>query len=150
MSRIWGYNDGAIANNLGLTLASANFIITGGNVGIGTNDTKGHKLAVPGILIVESIKVQLQTSWPDYVFGKDYKLPSLDSIERQIKETGHLSGIPSSSQAKLNGVDLGEMNGKLLKKIEEITLHMIAMKKQLNAQALEIQSLKSGNRQLVK
>ena len=112
-------------NNAAIAIASNN------NVGIGTNDPKGYKLAVNGKIRTQEIKVE-NTNWPDYVFAKDYKLPTLQQTEQHIKEKGHLLGIPSAAEVKTNGIDLGEMNAKLLQKIEELTLHLIEMKKQLN------------------
>lgn len=102
-----------------------------GKVGIGTNDTKGYKLAVAGNVIAESIKVQLSSAWPDYVFAKSYQLPALSETEKFIKENGHLPGIPSASEVKAGGINLGEMNALLLKKIEELTLHLIRQQKEI-------------------
>lgn len=116
------------------------------NVGIGTTDTKGYKLAVAGNMIAESVKVQLQGSWSDFVFAKDYKLPSLAETEKHINEKGHLPGIPSAVEVKANGIDLGEMNAKLLQKIEELTLHMIEEHKMLKQQ---IQKGEAQERKLV-
>ncbi|HWW41710.1 MAG TPA: hypothetical protein VNZ46_20485, partial [Pedobacter sp.] len=104
-------------------------ITSDGNVGIGTSNTKGYKLAVAGNMIAESVKVQLQSAWPDYVFNEDYKLTSLQETEKHIKEKGHLPGIPSAAEVKSEGIDLGEMNKKLLQKIEELTLYLIQMEK---------------------
>ena len=118
-------------------------ISTSGNVGIGTVDTKGYKLAVAGNMIAESVKVKLQGAWPDYVFDESYKLPSLRETEAHIKEKGHLPGIPSVADVKANGIDLGDMNAKLLEKIEELTLHLIEMKKENEKQNKEISFLKS-------
>ncbi len=96
-----------------------------GNVSIGTADPKGYKLAVAGSMIAESVKVKLQGAWPDNVFAKSYILPTLQETEAHIKEQGHLPGIPSAEEVKTNGVDLGDMNAKLLQKIEELTLYII-------------------------
>jgi len=104
-----------------------------GNIGIGTSDPKGYKLAVAGNMIAESIKVKLKGAWPDYVFVKEYELPSLNDIEKHIKEKGHLPGIPSAREAEANGIDLGEMNAKLLQKIEELTLHVIEQNKKVTS-----------------
>jgi hypothetical protein len=117
-------------------------IASNGNVSIGTSDAKGYKLAVAGNMIAESVKVQLQSAWPDYVFKKDYQLPSLEETENQIKENGHLPGIPSANEVKSNGIDLGEMNAILLKKIEELTLHLIEQKKELNKVKYDFLKLK--------
>ncbi|SMC75262.1 hypothetical protein [Pedobacter africanus] len=114
---------------------------TGGNVGIGTANPKGYRLAVAGNMIAESVKVSLQNNWPDYVFAKDYQLPTLQETEKHIKDKGHLQGIPSAAEVKANGIDLGEMNAKLLQKIEELTLHLIEQNKMLKTQqnALKVQ-----------
>ncbi|WP_316833739.1 hypothetical protein [Pedobacter nutrimenti] len=125
--------DYARLSNLGLVIDK--------NVGIGTTDTKGYKLAVAGNMIAESVKVQLRSAWPDYVFAKDYTLPSLKETEKHIKEKGHLPGIPSAAEVKNNGIDLGEMNAKLLEKIEELTLHLIQKDKL-------IESLKTSNQKI--
>lgn len=102
-----------------------------GNVGIGTTDPKDYRLAVNGKIRAQEIKVET-ANWPDYVFGKDYQLPSLPETEKYIKEKGHLPGIPSAEEVKANGIDLGEMNAKLLQKIEELMLHLIEIKKENN------------------
>jgi hypothetical protein len=99
-----------------------------GNVGIGTTAPK-EKLSVNGKIRAHEIKVET-SGWPDYVFAKDYHLPSLQETEQHIKDKGHLPGIPSAEEVKTNGVDLGEMNAKLLKKIEELTLYLIEIKKE--------------------
>jgi len=99
-----------------------------GNIGIGVRNA-GEKLSVNGNIRAREIKVE-NANWPDYVFAKDYQLPSLKETEQHIKERGHLQGMPSAEQVKLNGVDLGEMNAKLLQKIEELTLYLIEMKKE--------------------
>jgi hypothetical protein len=117
-------NGGNLTNNLILQNS-------GGNVGIGTADPKGYKLAVAGNMIAESVKVQFQGSWSDFVFAKDYKLPTLRETEKHIKEKGCLPGIPSAVEVKANGIDLGDMNGKLLQKIEELTLYIIDQQKNI-------------------
>jgi hypothetical protein len=71
---------------------------------------------------------------PDYVFEKGYKLRSLEETERFVKEKKHLPEIPSAKEMSTKGVDLADMNLKLLKKVEELTLHMIAMDKELKLQ----------------
>ena len=114
----------AYKNNFKGTITNEGNLYSMGNMGIGTTDTKGYKLAVNGKIRTQEIKVEA-ANWPDYVFAKDYKLPSLKETEEYIKMKGHLPGIPSAEEVKANGVDLGEMNIKLLKKIEELTLHLI-------------------------
>lgn len=113
-----------------------------GSVGIGTETPNAnYKLNVNGKIRSQEIKVE-NTSWPDYVFAKDYQLPALSETEKHIKEKGHLPGIPTAAEVKTNGIDLGEMNAKLLQKIEELTLHLIELKKENLRQQSEIDLLK--------
>jgi hypothetical protein len=102
-----------------------------GNVGIGTVDTKGYKLAVAGKAIAEEVTVKLQAIWPDYVFEPTYDLKPLAEIEAYIKENKHLPEVPSAKEMEANGVQLGEMNMLLLKKVEELTLYVIEQQKQI-------------------
>ncbi|MNY14409.1 hypothetical protein D3C86_1475850 [compost metagenome] len=100
-----------------------------GNVGIGTS-LPSERLAVNGNIRAREIKVE-NGNWPDYVFARDYQLPTLQEMEKHIKDKGHLPGIPSASEVKANGIDLGEMNAKLLQKIEELTLYIIDLEKRV-------------------
>jgi len=100
-------------------------------MGIGTTDTQGYALAVAGNVVAESVKIALQTNWPDFVFEKEYSLPSLEEVEKHIMEKGYLSDLPSADEVKANGIDLGEMNALLLQKIEEITLYIIQQDKKI-------------------
>lgn len=114
-------------------------MLANGNLGIGIN-SPAEKLSVNGNIRAKEIKVET-ANWPDYVFSKDYQLLSLQETEEHIKEKGYLPGIPSAQEVKSNGIDLGEMNVKLLKKIEELTLHLIQQEKKNNAQTQTIQRL---------
>lgn len=105
-------------------------ITSSGDVGIGTDNPKGYKLAVNGKIRTQEIKVE-NNNWPDFVFAKGYRLLPLLDTEKYIKEKGHLPGIPSATEVKVNGIDLGEINAKLLQKIEELTLHLIEKEKDL-------------------
>lgn len=104
-----------------------------GNVGIGTSSIpSGYKLAVDGKIICEELMVELSTSWPDYVFKPNYKLSPLSEVESFINENGHLPGIPSAEEVEANGVSVGEMNVKLMEKIEELTLYVIELQKDID------------------
>ena len=117
---------------------------TNGNFAIGTSlNPTDFKLAVGGKIIAEELKVQLQTAWPDYVFANDYQLPTLQEVEKQIQENGHLSNIPSACDVQENGIEVGEMNRLLLEKVEELTLYTIDQQKQLDKQTKEIEELKA-------
>jgi len=105
-------------------------ITTGGDVGIGTR-TPDSKLAVNGNIHAKEVKVDL-TGWPDYVFEKNYDLPSLQEVLNHIKEQGHLINIPSAEEVEQYGVELGEMNKLLLEKIEELMLYILQQQKEIN------------------
>jgi hypothetical protein len=121
--------------------AAESMRLTGeGNLGIGTTNPK-NKLDVNGTIHSKEVKVDM-LNWPDYVFAKEYDLPTLQATEKHIKEKGHLPGIPSAVEVKANGIDLGDMNAKLLQKIEELTLHLIEVKKENNQDKADIKELK--------
>ena len=113
-----------------------------GNVGIGTTSPDA-KLAVNGTVHAKEVRVDLSVPGPDYVFDADYPLQSLEDIETFIKQNKHLPEVPSAKQLKNEGIMVGEMNMLLLKKIEEMTLYMIELKAEVQAQQAEIENLKS-------
>jgi hypothetical protein len=127
-------------SNGDIILAGANSA-TNGNVGIGTTDTKGYKLAVNGDAIFTRIKVKTYASWPDFVFHPGYQLPSLQELENYIANNKHLPGIPTEEEVKKEGIDLGEMNKQLLQKVEELTLYMIQQQKINEQQSKRIEQL---------
>jgi hypothetical protein len=102
----------------------------GGNVGIGTTQTDA-KLTVNGTVHTKEVKVDLSVPGPDYVFEPTYDLKPLAEIETYIKENKHLPEVPSAKEMEKNGVQLGEMNMLLLKKVEELTLHLIEQQKEI-------------------
>ena len=112
-----------------------------GNVGIGTVETGTHKLAVEGTIGAREIKVEAPPSWSDFVFNEDYTLKNLEEVESFIEENNHLPDVPSEKEVLENGVELGKMDAKLLQKIEELTLYMIEMNK-------EVKALRSENTEL--
>jgi hypothetical protein len=113
-------------------------------VSIGTSLTPtGYKLAVGGKIIAEELKIQLQSApWPDYVFTSDYKLPTLEEVEKQIKEKGHLLNVPTACEIEENGFEVGNMTIIQQEKIEELTLYIIEQNKINEKQSKEIEELK--------
>ena len=134
---LWAFGDvvngvstlgyGLIGNNVANPMMT---FLPGGNIGIGTTNPSA-KLAVEGNIKAREIKVE-STVWPDYVFEKSYQLLTLEETDKYIKENGHLPGIPSAVEVKKNGIELGDMNAKLLQKIEELTIHLFVKDKQMN------------------
>lgn len=114
-------------------------VLGSGRVGIGT-DSPQALLDVNGTIRSKEVKIEA-TGWPDFVFDKGYKLPSLKEVESHINEKGTLPNIPSEKDVKENGIDVGEMQAKLLQKIEELTLYVIDLKKENEAQNTLIEKL---------
>jgi len=128
---------------IGVNRVNRDFYYIGdGNVGIGTNDPQS-KLAVDGTIRATEIKVMEVIGAPDYVFEADYNLRTLEATKAYIEENKHLPEIPSAAEMEANGIELGDMNMRLLKKIEELTLYMIEINKQVQELKAENQSLKA-------
>jgi hypothetical protein len=142
-------------------------ILSTGNVGIGTSapaaklDIKTASYSNPAIivedqdsinfivrgnghLIARDIIVNTNVITPDYVFNKDYNLISINEVENYISKNGHLPDVPSANEIKNSGLNVAEMDATLLKKIEELTLYVIELKKQNEAQQTEIELLKKN------
>lgn len=108
------------------------YCTTEGGVGIGTAEVPiGYRMAVNGKIIAEGVKVELKSKWPDYVFDNGYPLKDLSEIKKYIKEHRHLPEVPSAATIEKDGIDLGEMNALLLKKMEEMTLYMIKLEERV-------------------
>lgn len=114
-----------------------------GYVGIGIVNPN-NKLDVNGTILSKEVKVDM-SSWPDYVFKKKYNLPTLEEVEKHIAEKGHLENIPSEKEVLKNGINLGEMNAKLLQKIEELTLYVIEQNKIIKEQNNRLDKLEKIN-----
>jgi hypothetical protein len=124
---------------LSLRKAGANKVLVdnAGNVGINKDNPSfplhvGGAAKIEGNLEVASIKTSTWSIAPDYVFEKDYKLATLDHVEKFVKENKHLPDVPSAKEFKKEGMDLAEMNFTLLRKVEELTLYVIELKKEVN------------------
>lgn len=104
------------------------------NIGIGTNNTQGYKLAVNGAGIFTKVRIKPQANWPDFVFNKEYHLPDLTELAQYISQHQHLPGILSATEQLQEGVDVGSHQAALLQKIEELTLYLIQQHKALDEQ----------------
>jgi hypothetical protein len=137
------YIDGANAqgtNNYAL-YSSTGLNYFGGTVGINTSYVPSNFLfAINGNMIATGVTVQVKTNWPDYVFNKNYHLPSLNYLKRYISDNKHLPGFPSANEIKNNGIDLGQINTLLTKKVEELTLYLIDKDSQLKTDESRIKA----------
>jgi hypothetical protein len=115
-----------------------------GTVAIGTEDyvPAGYAFAIHGKTIAsDEVIIKLRNAWPDYVFGKEYKLLGLSDVETFLKTNNHLPEIPSAEEITKNGVPIAEMNSLLLKKVEELTLYLIEQNKKIESQQTKIDEL---------
>ncbi|MCL2649393.1 MAG: hypothetical protein FWD60_00015 [Candidatus Azobacteroides sp.] len=137
--QFWAYDQTA-CNGSGLC-ASRLTLMDNGNVGIGiTNPT--YKLEVNGSIRAKEVIID-NNNWPDFVFSPNYQLPSLETVSNHIKEYNHLPDIPSVQEVSGQGINLGEMQAKLLQKIEELTLYAIEQNKKIEKLEKEIEKLQN-------
>jgi hypothetical protein len=118
------------------------FVATaGGKVGINVENPQ-NALDVNGTIHAKEVKIDL-TGWPDYVFSNNYKLPALNELKLHIDENKHLPGIPTEMEVQENGVNLGEMQVKLLQKIEELTLYAIQQQEMIDRLNAKIEKIEN-------
>ncbi|MHB8209030.1 hypothetical protein [Mucilaginibacter sp.] len=139
-------------------------VINQGSVSIGTTNANGYQFAVNGSAIATAMTVKLYANWPDYVFKKEYHLQPLSQLQTFIDQNHHLPEMPSEKQVAMNGINLGEMDKLLTKKVEELTLYLIEKDKteqeqeeinkqqstELKSQRVEIDQLKQQVQLLIK
>jgi len=118
------------------------FVKNNGGIGINTSYVpNGYELAVDGKIIAAEVKVRPSTYWPDYVFTPKYKLMSINEVSQYINKNGHLPNMPKAEIVESEGYHIGEMNAKLLEKIEELTLYAIDADKKVEQQQQQIDEL---------
>jgi len=81
------------------------------------------------------------TGWADHVFNPGYKLMPLSELETFIQKNGHLPAVPKEEDVMQDGINLAEMNVKLLEKVEELTLYLLELHKKNEEQDRLIQEL---------
>ena len=120
------------------------------NMGIGTTSVGTNKLAVEGTIAARKVIVTMAVPFPDYVFDEKYSLRPLDSVSSYIRTNHHLPEMPSADSVAKNGLDLGDNQAQLLKKIEELTLYAIQQQQQIETQNKEIKELRTEMKKLKK
>lgn len=115
---------------------------TDGRLVIRNNTMETFRIESNGMVRARKVKVDSEI-WPDYVFEKNYKLLPLDELEIYLQQNKHLPSVPSEKQIKEEGIDLAEINVKMMEKIEELTLYLIQQNKELEKQNKELEKLKA-------
>jgi hypothetical protein len=126
-------------------------LFSSGKIAIGTTDLAqigNYSLAVNGSAIFTKASVKLIGNWPDYVFEPAYKLSTLTEVENFLKENKHLPGVPSAAEIQKHGIDLGDNQTVLLKKVEELTLYAIEANKKIELQQAQIDVLLKQQQQI--
>jgi len=117
-----------------MVIVGDGYVSVPGKMGIGTFNPD-YKFAVNGS--IRSKEVVVESTWADYVFDSDYQLPSLIDVEEFIQQHRHLPNIPSAKEIAEKGLAMGDIQKKMMEKIEELTLYVIELRK-------EIEKLKSN------
>jgi hypothetical protein len=138
--QFWAYDNIGCPGGL---CSSRLTIMDNGNVGIGTINPGSFRLAVEGTIGAREVRVTNASPWPDYVFKKNYQLKNLYALESYIKKNNHLPNVPSAQEVKENGIELGKMDAKLLEKIEELTLYVIELRRDMDKVKAENMELKA-------
>jgi hypothetical protein len=131
-----------------MTIKKDGRVVIGENIQYLNNNVNNYKLFVETGILTEKIKVALSNdplNWSDFVFADDYQLRTLDEVEEYIRENKHLPEIPSTEEVHREGLDLAQMDARLLQKIEELTLYVIEQNKRIDRQQKEIDSLRNSH-----
>lgn len=141
-----GHGCGELSGNLYHYFTAGGNAYHANSLGIGAENNTPHKLAVNGSAIFTKAVVKNYGAWPDYVFDSSYQPRPLPQLEKFIKENKHLPDIPSAKKVEEQGLDLGDNQAMLLKKIEELTLYIIEQNKKIEALTEDVLLLKENAR----
>lgn len=149
-NEIMARNNGA-GNDLLLQQDAGNILMCGleqGSVGVGvqlaTNLPAGYMLSVDGKIIAEELRIQNSNNWPDYVFNDHYELMPLEELRQSIEINKHLPNIPSAVAIENEGILIGDMQKRMMEKIEELTLYILELHEVNKQQQVEIEKLKNA------
>ena len=126
------------ANNSGKFVVRTNgndrmWVDSAGNVTVGPayKVANGYRFSVNGKIMAEEVRVQLDADWPDYVFTPGYQLRPLADLQAFIDQKKHLPGIMPASEVKANGLELGDTQKRMMEKIEELTLYILQLNREI-------------------
>lgn len=132
---------------VGTYTPNAKFHLNGAML-VGNNSQRiatGYEVSVDGEIMCENLTMQNSTSWPDYVFESDYKLMPLADLEKSIRQNKHLPNVPSAAEVDAHGINMGVMSKAYMEKIEELTLYIIQLKKEIDQLSQKVEQ-QSGNK----
>jgi hypothetical protein len=141
--------NGVAGSDLFIQNDGGNVILCGaeqGGVGIGVTSgasiPAGYLLAVDGKVLTEEVRVELSGDWPDYVFANDYQLTPFDKLRNYIAVNKHLPNIPAAAEVEKNGFELGDMQKRMVEKIEELTLYVLQLESDMKEMKEKLDELK--------
>lgn len=125
---------------IGTYTPNAKFHLNGAML-VGNNSARiatNYEVSVDGEIMCENLTMQNSTSWPDYVFENDYQLMPLSDLEKSIRENKHLPNVPSAEEISRNGINMQVITKAHMEKIEELTLYIIQLKKEIDELRMEV------------
>jgi hypothetical protein len=144
------------APKLGTTSATDISIIThgvermrvnaAGKVGIGTlpPETGNYNLFVENGISTRDVLVKTG-AWPDFVFKPNYALMPLSELRAFLGAQHHLPGLPSEAQvAQQGGVELGDMQVRLTKVVEEQALYILQLEERQSQLEARLKALENA------
>ena len=145
---IYGTASGATNNWAGYFVGDA-YVSSDLRIGT-TSQATGYSLSVNGKVACEEVLVKDMTNWPDYVFAEEYQLMNLTELEQSIEKNNHLPGLPSAAEIEDEGLKLGDMQKRVIEKIEELTLYTIEQGKLISELQEKMENLEKENAKLRK
>jgi len=138
-----GFDDNEIQARLNGVVSRLVLQNGGGALQIGSAGTPaGYAVSINGKVICEELKIQGSSSWPDYVFADNYILKPLPELKDFIRQNRHLPDIPPASEIEKNGIEVGDMQKRLMKKIEELTLYILTQEEKIKNIQAEMETIK--------
>lgn len=138
---VYGDASGGIVNNWGGYFPTKTYM---SELRVGSETgAAGYIACINGKLIAEEVRIALVAAWPDYVFADDYKLMSINELEKSISTNKHLPGLPSACDVEATGLQVGEMQTQIVEKLEESHLYIIQLQKQIDELKAEMQLMKN-------